>query len=74
MKSGRKLPKLREAPSWRGASLEERARALEAACAGAMELLEYSKEREARLRRIDPIPASTRAILRRLAASGNAKR
>jgi hypothetical protein len=74
MKSGRKWPKLREAPSWRGASVEERARAIEAACAGAMELLEHSKEREARLRRIDPVPASTRAHIRRLAASGNAKR
>jgi hypothetical protein len=37
-------------------------------------LLEDSKEREARLRRIDPVPKSTRAIIRRLAASGYAKR
>jgi hypothetical protein len=39
-----------------------------------MELLEDSKDREARLTRIDPVPASTRAIIRRLAARGYAKR
>lgn len=73
MKSA-KWPKLREAPGWRGASVAERARAIENACRTAMELLEDSKEREARLRRIDPVPNSTRAIIRRLAAEGNAKR
>ena len=74
MKSGSKWPRLRDAPSWRGASLAERARAIESACLTAMELLEDSKEREARLRRTDPVPSSTRAIIRRLAASGYAKR
>ena len=73
MKSGPKWPRLREGPSWRGASQAERALAIESACATAMELLEDSKEREARLQRIDPVPTSTRAIIRRLAASGNAK-
>ncbi|MGH7924613.1 MAG: hypothetical protein ACREQH_08495 [Candidatus Binatus sp.] len=74
MKSGPKWPRLREGPLWRGASQAERARAIENACRSAMELLEDSEEREARLRRIDPVPASTRAIIRRLAASGNSKR
>jgi hypothetical protein len=74
VKSGPKWPRLREAPSWRGASVTERAHAIENACRTAIELLEDSKEREARLTRIDPVPASTRAIIRRLAASGYAKR
>jgi hypothetical protein len=74
VKSGSKWPTLRDAPSWRGASVADRARAIENACRTAIELLEDSKEREARLRRIDPIPRSTRAIIRRLAASGYAKR
>jgi hypothetical protein len=69
-----KWPRLRDAPSWRGASVTERARAIENACRTAIQLLEDSKEREARLRRIDPVPKSTRAIIRRLAASGYAKR
>jgi hypothetical protein len=74
VKGSPKFPRLREAPSWRGASVVERARAIENACRTAMELLEDSKEREARLRRIDHVPSSTRAIIRRLAASGYAKR
>ena len=74
VKSGSKWPKLREAPSWRGAGIAERARAIENACRTALELLEHSKDREARLRHIDPLPASTRAIIRRLAASGYPKR
>jgi hypothetical protein len=74
VKSGPRWPRLREAPSWRGASVAERARAIESACATAIELLQDSKEREARLRRIDPVPSSTRAIIRRLAARGYAKR
>ena len=74
VKNGPKWPKLREAVSWRGASVAERARAIESACRTAIELLEDSKEREARLTRIDPVPASTRAIIRRLAASGYPKR
>jgi hypothetical protein len=74
VKSGLKWPKLRDAPSWRGASVAERARAIESACRTALELLEDSKEREARLRHIDPVPGSTRAIIRRLAARGHANR
>jgi hypothetical protein len=74
VKSGPRWPRLREAPSWRGASVAERARAIESACRTAIELLQDSKEREARLRSIDPVPASTRTIIRRLAASGYAKR
>jgi len=74
VKSGAKWPKLREAPSWRGVGIAERARAIENACRTALELLEDSKDREARLRHIDPLPASTRAIIRRLAASGYPKR
>ncbi len=74
MKNGPKWPRLREAPSWRNASVAERARAIENACRTAIELLQDSKEREARLTRIDPVPASTRAIIRRLAASGYPKR
>jgi hypothetical protein len=74
VKNGPKWPRLREAPSWRSASVAERARAIENACQTAIELLEDSKEREARLTRIDPVPASTRAIIRRLAASGRPKR
>ena len=64
VKSASKWPKLREAPSWRGAGIAERARAIENACRTALELLEDSKDREARLRHIDPLPASTRAIIR----------
>lgn len=74
VKSGSMWPKLREAPSWRGASMTKRARAIENACLTALELLEHSKDREARLRQVDPLPASTRAIIRRLAASGHPKR
>jgi hypothetical protein len=74
VKSGPKWPKLREPPSWRGASVAERARAIENACRTALELLEDSNDREARLRHIDPVPSSTRVIIRRLAASGYAKR
>jgi hypothetical protein len=74
VKSGLKWPKLRDAPSWRGASVAERACAIENACRTAIELLEDSNEREARLRHIDPVSSSTRAIIRRLAARGYAKR
>ena len=73
MNRASKWPRLRDAPSWRGASVAERGRAIENACRTAIELLEDSEEREARLRRTDPVPSSTRAIIRRLAASGYAK-
>jgi hypothetical protein len=37
-----------------------------------MQLLEDAPDREARLRRIDPVPPSTRALIRRLAAGRDA--
>ena len=46
----------------------ERALAIEAACRAAMQLIESAPDRLARLRRIDPVPDSTRALLCRLAA------
>jgi hypothetical protein len=66
-----KWPKLPKSPSLRNISIASRAQAIETACRTAMELLEHSPQREARLRRIDPVPASTRALLRRLAARRN---
>lgn len=68
MRGSSHWPKLREAPSWRGRGFEERARAIEDACRSAIQILSSSPDRLARLRRIDPVPASTRALLRRLAA------
>jgi hypothetical protein len=62
-------PQLQREPSWADRPLAERARAIEAACRTAMQLLENAPDRQARLNRIDPVPASTRALLRRLAAS-----
>ncbi|GAC1424549.1 MAG: hypothetical protein NVSMB57_16610 [Actinomycetota bacterium] len=47
--------------------MQEHADALIAACKGAMQILEGSPDRAERLARIDPVPASTEAILRRLA-------
>jgi hypothetical protein len=52
--------------------LEELARGVEAACAAAMQLLDGSPDLQSRLHHIDPVPASTRAILRRLVSGGNA--
>jgi hypothetical protein len=73
VKRGPKWPTLLETPSWRGVGVAARARAIENACRTAMELLQDSEQREARLRRIDPVPPSTRAIIRRLATSGHTK-
>jgi hypothetical protein len=64
-------PRLRKDPEWRGRSVEERARAVELACRTAIQLLSDARDREARLTRIDPVPPSTRALLRRLANAGN---
>jgi len=47
--------------------MEERARAVESACRLAIQLLDGAPDRAARLARIDPVPESTRALLRRLA-------
>ena len=64
----RRWPKLRDAASWRDRPVEERARAIEQACRAALQMLAGSPDRVARLRRIDPVPPSTRALLRRLRA------
>ena len=63
-------PRLQAAPSWRERSVEERAQAIEAACRAAVQILAAStpQQRQARLARVDPVPPSTRALLRRLAA------
>jgi len=65
-------PKLRDASSWRGRTVEERAQAIEKACRAAVELLAASPDRAGRLRRVDPVPPSTRALLQRLAARSDA--
>jgi hypothetical protein len=62
-------PKLRDAAFGRDRPIEERARAVEQACRAAMQMLAGSPDRAARLRRIDPVPRSTRALLRRLRAA-----
>lgn len=64
--------RLDEAPSWRGKSIEERAKAIEAACKAAIQLLEAAPDKQARLDRVDLVPPSTHALLRRLAAGRNA--
>jgi hypothetical protein len=68
----RAWPKLHEASSWRERTIEERARAIEQACRAALQLLADSPDRVARLRRVDPVPPSTLALLRRLAAGRDA--
>lgn len=61
-------PRLPQPESWKNRSIEERARAIESACRTALQLLTAAPDRDARLTRVDPVPASTRALLRRLAA------
>lgn len=61
-------PRLQPALLWRDRSTEERARAVEGACRAAMQLLDGAPDRHRKLGRIDPVPQSTRAHLRRLAA------
>lgn len=68
MAENRPWPKLRDGASWRDRSVGERARAIEQACRTAVQLLAGSPDRATRLRRIDPVPPSTRALLRRLRA------
>jgi hypothetical protein len=68
MSTQRRWPRLPPAPSWKGRSIEERAQAVESACRTAMQLLAALPDRDARLQRVDPLPASSRALLRRLAA------
>lgn len=65
-------PKLEPTSRWTGRSIEERARAIELACRTAMQLLADAADRDERLRRTDPVPPSTRAHLRRLAAGRDA--
>jgi hypothetical protein len=69
--TARRWPQLESPPSWAGRSLEERARGVEAACAAAIQLLGDGPDRARRLMQIDPVPASTRAIIRRLASGGD---
>ena len=54
---------LRPPPPWRDRSIEERDRAIQSACRAAMQMLADAPNRVDRLRRIDPVPDSTRAIL-----------
>jgi hypothetical protein len=69
MAGTRRWPKLRDAAFCRDRPIEERARAIEQACRAAMQMLAGSPDRAARLRRIDPVPQSTRVLLRRLCAT-----
>jgi hypothetical protein len=64
-----RVPELVSDQTWRGRSIDERASATEAACRGAMQLLQDAADREERLSRIDRVPESTRRHLRRLATS-----
>jgi hypothetical protein len=69
MAGTRPWPKLRDTGVWRDRPVEERARAVEQACRAAMQMLAGSPDRASRLRRIDPVPRSTRVLLRRLRAA-----
>lgn len=61
-------PSLQPAPVPRYRSVEAQARAVEAACRTAIQLLEGAPDRDRMRARVDPVPQSTRAHLRRLAA------
>ena len=56
----------REAARYRAMTPAERARDLQAACKGAMQLLAGRPARAAILARLDALPASSKAILARL--------
>lgn len=56
--------------TWRGRSIEERAEGIALVCQAAMELIDSSDDAESRLKTPDPLPASTKALLRRLANDG----
>lgn len=71
MRNDASWPRLQPAPSWRARSLAERDRGIVAACHSAMQLLQEVPDRAARLARVDPLPPSTRAHLRRLAVARN---
>jgi hypothetical protein len=60
-------PRLMEDDPGRSETGNDRGRLVEAACRGAMLILESRKDRSAVLRRQDPVPTSTRELLRRLA-------
>jgi hypothetical protein len=66
-------PNARLLPSedWSGRSIEERARALESACSAAIQIVSESDTYD-RLSRIDPVPATTMRIIRRLIANARA--
>jgi len=67
MTSATPWPRLEATPSWADRSVAEHASALEAVCLAAMQLLEGAPDRAERLSRVDPLPASSRALLHRLA-------
>lgn len=61
-------PRLHPARRWPDDSDAKRGDAVEAACRTAMQLLQDVPDRERYLARLDPVPRSTRALLRRLAS------
>jgi hypothetical protein len=67
-------PRARLLPAevWSGRSIEERARALESACSAAIQIVVSDSDPDDRLSRIDPVPASTMRIIRRLIANARA--
>jgi hypothetical protein len=70
MTERRRWPILEPAPSWRDRTPADHARGIELACEAALQLLAERPDRAARLDHADPVPASTRALLRRLAVQG----
>ncbi|MGH7823147.1 MAG: hypothetical protein ACREQ9_25595 [Candidatus Binatia bacterium] len=66
-KHGRAWPRLMKDDSGRREIGAERGRLVEAACQTAILILEGRKDREAVLRRSDPLLRSTKALLRELA-------
>lgn len=60
-------PRLLPPEGWSERSVAERARALESACIAAMQIIASTPEGGERLARIDPVPASTLRIIRKLA-------
>jgi len=62
-------PSLEPDSSWKDRSEADHAAGIVVACRSAMQLLAGAPDRDARLERIDPVPASTRALLRRLASA-----
>jgi hypothetical protein len=61
------LPELLSPDRWSDRSVAEHARGLESACATAMQIIASTPEGRERLLRLDPVPASTIRIIRRMA-------